>query len=237
MAGEDVAAASISKPQGNPTRFDNTVAASPGRNTQNTVHRFASTSVLSTLQTNYLKYTETLTNGVWVKDAEVTVSTSTEVAPLASKYGTKLVTSISGKKIEQETVDTFNQTVWFNIWMKTDNTANVRMKVSNVGGDVFYKDYSITKYWQHFIVSGTPTFNQVVKAELILNTLENVYVYGPQIIKGTENFSVYLPSTGTLGTYEILSEVKRCICSEASGFYDRTILKEDGTGTKLIESI
>ena len=178
---------------------------------------------------NYLRATEDFTNtSIWTPlnfSAVITRTANDAVAPNGTQTADKLVKS-SGNGIRQSSnifAGTTGDTTTFEVWAKTDTTANISLDISDEGGTPF----DLTSTWRLCKITHTHTgrYGSTVSfVDISLPTDTPVYLWGARWYSGGEQKPYYPVATSN-------TTVKNLVGSNGGTLVNGTLYENTNRGT------
>lgn len=147
---------------------------------------------------NLLTYTEQFDNTAWSKGANVTISSTSEIAPdgtpTAEKFSTSGASDLAASRIIQ-TPTTPSGSLVFSVWLRSSTSQTVRMKLYSSNGSVSAAtlDVSVTSNWTRF---------QIAATGLTANVAGSIGPTGTAALAGIEVWGAQLELGSTATNYQ-----------------------------------
>jgi hypothetical protein len=216
-----------------PGGLDHITSGGPGRQIENVLIRPSNHVVVDETFTNHLIYTDDFSNAIWVKDAGVTITSSSVETPDVNKTATKVTCSSNPKNIRQTITGSFalGDILWFTVFIQGTDVQTARITIENLANSQSeFEDIELVDgLWSFAEVSITLTASATnqIRVTIRSDVTGDIYIFAPQVIADTDRFSQYIPSTGTKGTLDTYISVPRFTMYEDTDSPAATLCYED----------
>lgn len=158
------------------------------------------------IRTNFILYSEDVTQAAWVKQDGHSVTANTVASPYGSNTADTINRSASNQYLHQPLGVTGLHTL--SVWIKTSsgNHEFVMQHYNSTDTGLGVTTFTATEEWQRFSIQASPTTGGSWYPCIPLELNQDFHIWGAQVEKGS-TLTEYIPTTSEIVTIEYLESL------------------------------